>query len=132
MNQNQKTNLKNSKAACIDCNVNNFYKIWLTFLTPLHKLTSKSIEVAAELLKQRKMLSKKVNDPIILNKLLFGPETKNLITKRCKITSSNYYVVIGKLKKAGFITESGINNLFIPDKNYDGNDYHIHIMFHIK
>lgn len=123
---------KNSKGINIPCTKDNFYRLYLTFLCPLHKLTSKSIEVAAELLKERKRLSKVIKDPVILYKNLFGPETKTLITQRCDITSSNYYVVIGKLKKAGFILNDSINPRFIPDYSCEDNNYHLHIMFNIN
>lgn len=122
----------NTKAIGIPCNENNFYRLWLTFLSPLHKLTSKSVQVAAELLKHRKRLSKVTTDLNILNKILLGSETKQDIMKECGITSSNYYVVISKLKKAGFLTNYGINPKFIPDNNIDAKNYHLHIMFNIS
>ena len=131
MSQQQQIAPKNSKAANVPVKRDNFYKLWLTFMTPLHKLTAKSVEVAAELLKERKRLSKVISDTTVLYKNLFSVETKNYITSKCKITSSNYYVIMGKLRTAGFIIDNTINIKFIPDYNYEGDEYHLHIMFHL-
>lgn len=122
----------NSKAIRVPCTRDNFYKIWLTFLMPLHKLTTKSTEVASELLRHRYLLSKAISDPVLLNKVLMGQETRTEIMKKCNITSSNFYVVMGKLKKADFLKDGGINPKFIPDSVMNSNSYQLHIMFNVK
>ena len=50
--------------------VGDFIKIWLTFLTPLHKLTPTIINLAAEILRQRFELSSAINDEAILDNYL--------------------------------------------------------------
>ena len=91
-----------------------FFRIWIEFLTPLHSLTNKEKDVAAILLKERYKLSKAVNDPALLDRILLGDETKNTIKEELKITEAFLRVIFRKLKSTKFIVDNKINIKFIP------------------
>lgn len=97
-----------------------FFRIWIEFLTPLHSLTNKEKDVAAILLKERYKLSKAVNDPALLDRILLGDETKNTIKEELKITEAFLRVIFRKLKSTKFIVDNKINAKFIPKNLKDG------------
>ena len=113
------------------CTKEDVYKLWLTFLTPLHKLTPRNIEIAAELLKKREELSKVILDESILMRMLMSTETRDEITKKCNISTTNYHVALNSLKKHGFIKDDKINPKMIP--MFDGsNTFSTMLVFTLK
>lgn len=108
----------------------NFMNLWLTFLTPLHKLTPSIVNLAAEILKHRFRLSQVIKDEDILdNYLLSNEEIRNAIIDKCKLSTSNYHVSIGKLKKAGFFIGGKVNPKFIPKVKVDKDHYSLLLLF---
>lgn len=105
-----------------------FFRIWVEFLTPLHSLTNKEKDVAAILLKERYKLSKAVNDPALLDRILLGDETKNTIKEELKITEAFLRVIFRKLKSTKFIVDNKINAKFIP-KNLKDDDTMFQLLF---
>jgi hypothetical protein len=105
-----------------------FFRIWIEFLTPLHSLTNKEKDVAAILLKERYKLSKAVNDPVLLDRILLGDETKNTIKEELKITEAFLRVIFRKLKSTKFIVDNKINAKFIP-KNLKDDDTMFQLLF---
>lgn len=113
------------------CNEENFYKLWLTFLTPLHHLTPRNVEVGAELLRHREHLSKVILDEKMLMKLLMSSDIKADITKKCNITTQNYHVALSALKKAGFFKDGTINKKLIPKLDEGKREYNLLLSFQI-
>lgn len=111
----------------------NFFACWLTFLSPIHKLTPGVVAVAAELLRHRYILSKSISNDAILDKyLLTNSEVREEIMKTCNISLSNYHVCLGKLKKGKFFIDGRINSKFIP-KIVEGSDkYALLLLFNLQ
>ena len=111
----------------------NFFNCWLTFLNPIHKLTPGVVNIAANLLKHRYILSKSITDDSILDKyLLTNEEIRDQIITDCGISLSNYHVSTGKLKKAGFLIDGRINPKFIPKIPQGSDSFNLMIMFNLK
>lgn len=111
----------------------NFMNLWLTFLTPLHKLTPSIINLAAEILKHRFKLSQVIKDEDILDKYLTtNEEIREAIIKKCELSTSNYHVSIGKLKKAGFFINGKVNPKFIPKITVDKDQYTLMLLFKVQ
>lgn len=108
-----------------------FYKLWLSFLTPIHHFTPKVIEVAAELLRHREELSKIILDEGVLTKNLLSPDIRNQIIKDCGITLSTFWVTMNKLKKGGFFKNGIINPKLIPNIG-DSSEFNFMLMFKIN
>lgn len=98
----------------IPCNKYSFYRLWLSFLVPLHKFTPQVVQIAAAFLWHREELSKVVLDEAMLMKLLMSQEIKNKIVEECGVKKSTLMVIITKLKKCGFFKDGKINARFIP------------------
>lgn len=110
-----------------------FIRLWLTFLTPLHKLTPTIINLAAEIIDQRFELSKVISDDTVLDKyLMTDKEIVTSIMTNCELSSSNYHVGITKLRKVGFFKEGRINPKFLPKLNIGSTSYSLLLLFSIK
>lgn len=109
-----------------------FIRLWLTFLTPLHKMTPSIITLAAEIIKKRVELSRVISDDVILDKFLFTDENiRKEIISNCGISTSNYHVGLTKLKKAGFFIDGKVNPKFVPKIDMEATKYSMMLLFTI-
>lgn len=109
-----------------------FFEYWLSFIKPLHKLTSREIEVAAAFLKQRFNLSKVISDQELLDKNVMSDDIKRKVREDCNITQAHFQVVMSELKKNKFIVGGKINPKFIP-KLTEGSEYfQLMLLFELK
>lgn len=109
-----------------------FIKTWLTFLTPLHKMTPSIVALAGEIIRKRVELSRVISDDDILDKFLFSDEKiRKEIMSNCNISSSNYHVGITKLKKAGFFIDGKVNPKFVPKIDEGATKYSMMLLFTI-
>ena len=76
-----------------------FFRYWLEFLRPVHKLTNNGIAVLAAFLKKRYELSKEINNQELLNKTLMSIETNKEIKQELAMTDSNFYMILCTLRK---------------------------------
>lgn len=97
-----------------------FFRIWVEFLTPLHKLTNREKDVVAAFLKARFELSKSVTDDALLDKIVMS-DVKDQIKADCNVSDAFFQVILGKLRKTGVIVDGRINPKFIP-KNLKADD----------
>lgn len=98
----------------------NFFRYWLEFLAPFHKLTSREMDVATSFIKQRYLLSRAIKDDDILDRVTMSEDTKHKVMEDCNITPSHFQVIMGKLRKAKIIIDGKINPKFIPKNLNDG------------
>lgn len=124
---------KNTSIVRIPSSINGkFFKFWLEFLKPLHKLTNKETEFLAEMLKQRFLITKIVKDDEMVDTLLFSDEIKSRVMGSCGISSPHFNVLLTGVRKAGIIVNNKINKKFIPNIDEDAKDFSLIIHFEIK
>lgn len=99
----------------------NFFRYWLEFLAPFHRLTAREMDVATSFIKQRYILSEAIKDEDILDRVTMSEDTKHKVMQECNITPSHFQVIMGKLRKAKIIVDGKINPKFIP-KNISKGD----------
>ena len=99
----------------------NFFRYWLEFLAPFHKLTAREMDVATSFIKQRYLLSQAIKDEAILDRVTMSEDTKHKVMEECNITPSHFQVIMGKLRKARIIIDGKINPKFVP-KNLNNDD----------
>jgi hypothetical protein len=109
-----------------------FFKYWLEFLRPFHKLTERETDVMASFLKQRFELSKVIKDQEVLNKYTMNEETKRKVREECGITQSHFQVIMTKLKKSKMIENGRINPKFIPRVEEDANNFLLLLSFNLQ
>lgn len=100
----------------------NFFRSWIEFLQPFHHMKSREMDVAAALLKERYLLSKVISDDEVLDKITLSLDTKKKVMAEYNLTSSNFHVVLTKLRKAHFIIDNRINEKFIPNAIKEGDN----------
>lgn len=109
-----------------------FFKFWLEFLRPFHKLTDREIEVVASLLKHRYELSKKIKDPELLEDISMNEDTKRKVREEVNISSTHFQVMMSKLRKNKVIVNGRIEPKFIPKINEDDNVFQLLVAFKLK
>lgn len=110
----------------------NFFKLWLMFLEPFHKLTKREIDVAASFVKQRYELSKVIKDSEILDRVTMSEDTKKKVREECNITLPHFQVILGKLRKNKVIVDGKINPKFIPNINANNDAFQLLLLFELK
>lgn len=109
-----------------------FFRIWLEFLRPFHKLTERETDVMAAFLKQRFELSKVVSDQEVLNKLTMSEDTKKKVRDDCNISQAHFQVIMTKLKKSNMIDNGKINPRFIPRVEQDARGFQLLLSFELQ
>lgn len=93
-----------------------FYRMWIEFLTPFHKLTAREKDVAARLLIQYFRFKDSVDDPEVLKELLWSRSSRKDIMDSLKMSQAHFQMVLKKLKTAEIIVNGTLNPKYIPDK----------------
>lgn len=111
---------------------NNFFKVWLELMRPMHKLTNKEIDVLGFFLSKYFELRGSISDEELLVKVLLSLETKREIKDGLNMSTSHLHVVLSKLKKLNILTDKGINKKFIPSLKHGGTSYGLMFLFEIS
>ena len=114
----------------IPCNLQEFFFYWVKFLKPLHNLTEREIQVAAELLLERYEISKTLEDPNFIDTVLLSPESKTKIREKVGITVQHFNCVYKRLKEVKIIVNNNqINKRFIPKLYPSENNFNLTLFF---
>jgi hypothetical protein len=107
-----------------------FFRTWVDFLKPVHKLTDGEMNVLAEYLKYRYELSKSITDPEIVDNILMSGDTRKVIRTRCGIKTKHLNVIINKFRKNGVLLKNGkIYPKLIPSHSKEGAGLMIYFNF---
>lgn len=108
--------MKPNKISYLKCTETSFYRMWMEFLTPFHRLTAREKDVAARILMQYFKFHDNVQDPEVLKELLWSRTSRKDIMDSLKMSQAHFQMVLAKLKSAGVIVDGTINSKYIPDK----------------
>lgn len=97
-----------------------FFRFWLIFLTPIHSLSPKPLDIAVSILYTRYVLSKTVLDKDLLDDIVLGKSVREQLAKEYDITRAQLNVLISRLRTSGFLIGDRINPKYIP--NYKDED----------
>ena len=106
-----------------------FFRKWIEFLTPLHKLTNREKDVVASFIKNRFELSTAINDEVLLDKWLMSDDIKNKVKEECGVSEAFFQVILGKLRKTNVIIDGRINPRLIP-KNIKQDDHSFQLLLY--
>lgn len=109
-----------------------FFRIWLEFLRPFHKLTERETDVMASFLKHRFELSRVVSDQGLLNSLTMSEDTKKKVRDDCNISQAHFQVIMTKLKKSKMIDNGNINPRFIPRVEHNAKNFQLLLSFELQ
>lgn len=120
----------------VNTDIKNLFVFWMKFLKPQHGLTNKEIDVAASFLWHRFIMSNSISDNNILNKAVFNLDVKKLIMDECDVAYPHFQIILGKLRKAGFIIDNAISSKYVPrikiDEQTDKKTFNFLISFKIS
>lgn len=120
----------NKSVTKIPCNLNVFFKYWLLFTSPLHRLPTKDMEIFSYVLKKRYELSKIIIDDSKIDTFLFSREIREEIIEENNITKNTLQVTLSHLRKAGVIQPNEqINKKFIPNLAQNAERFDLMILF---
>ena len=120
----------NSSVTKIPCNLDKFFKYWLQFTAPLHKLQNKEIKVLSFILKKRYELSYIIADDEVIDSFLFSTEVRDQIVLESGESKTNFSVILSKLRSKEVILEDNkINKKFIPNIDDDFNEFKLTFHF---
>jgi len=91
-----------------------FFRYYLEFLTPIHKLTPRETDVFAAFLKERYRLSKLISDDSLISKLMMSSDTQRILQEKCEMTPSHFQAIFSKLRKLGYIKNGYVDARFMP------------------
>lgn len=97
-----------------------FFRAWIDFLKPVHKLANREMDVLALFLKKRYELGKVITDPDVLDEVLMSEATKREIRTACGISAKHFQVIMCKFRKNGVVKNNKIFMLLIPRITEEG------------
>lgn len=112
----------------IKCTEESFYRLWIEFLAPFHKLTARERDVAARIVAQYFKLSDSISDPAVLREVLWSQTSRKDMRESLKMSPAHFQMTLGELKKAGVIVNGDLNRQYIPHKT-EGTRFVFEIIF---
>lgn len=110
------------------CTADSFYRAWIEFLTPYHKLTAREKDVAARFIQQYFILKESISDPEVLRDVLWSRNSLKDIRESLGMTQPHFQMVRAKLRDAEFILNGDINKKYIPHKG-EGSRFLLQVVF---
>ena len=98
----------------VPCTDTSFFRAWMEFLTPYHKLTTREKDGAARILMQYFKFKDNVSDPDVLRELLWSKRSRQDMMDSLKMSRAYFQVVLTKLANIGFLQDGDINPRFLP------------------
>lgn len=122
--------MKPNKTLFEKCPGNSFYRAWIEFLGPYHRLQNKTREVAARILVQYFKLKASISDESVLYEVLWSRTSRKDMCESLNMTQNSFQMALAKLKKGRVLLENNeINPVFIPPMPEDGKRFMLCIVF---
>ena len=107
--------MKPNNVIYLKCTKDSFFRMWIEFLSPFHKLTPRERDVAARVIMQYFRLKGSITDPMVLNELLWSRTSRKDMIESLSISQAHFQIILAKLKSSGVLLEDGsINPRYIP------------------
>lgn len=101
----------------LKCTADSFFRVWIEFLTPFHKLTSRERDVAARIIAQYFKLKDKIQDPVVLREVLWSQTSRKDMRESLGMSTAHFQMTLGKLRDAGLLIGNDIEPRYIPHIN---------------
>lgn len=103
----------------LKCTESSFYRVWVEFLAPFHKLPRRERDVMARILTQRFRLAESISDPEVLKEVLWSQSSRKDMRESLKMSQANFQMTLTKLRSAGVLVNDDIRPEYIPHKGED-------------
>ena len=108
--------MKPNNVIYLKCTEDSFYRMWIEFLTPFHKLTAREKDVAARIIIQYFRLKDDIPDPEVLRDVLWSRKSRKDMMDSLGMSQAHFQMVLSKLKTAGVLVDGNIDPRYIPHK----------------
>jgi hypothetical protein len=122
----------NEKVANLNVHIKSFFRQWILFTKPFHKLNNQQQEVLSLLLYYHYQLKHEITNNKILWKEVFDYDTKVKIYTELNIQPSALENLLSQLRKRKIIVENKISPVYIPDISKNSKVFTIKFNFNIK
>lgn len=107
--------MKPNNVIYLKCTDDSFFRTWVEFLTPFHKLTARERDVAARIIAQYFKLKERIEDPILLNEMLWTNNSRKDIRESLGMSQAHFQMILAKLRSTKMLIENdNINPRFLP------------------
>lgn len=121
--------MKPNNIIYLKCTEDSFYRMWIEFLAPFHKLTSRERDVAARIIAQYFRLKDSVPDPEVLRDILWSRKSRKDMMTSLGMSQAHFQMVLAKLRQSGVLIDGGINPKYIPHKISDEPRFMLQIVY---
>lgn len=108
--------MKPNNVIYLKCTEDSFYRMWIEFLAPFHKLTSRERDVAARIIAQYFRLKDSIQDPEVLRDILWSRKSRKDMMTSLGMSPAHFQMVLAKLKSSEVLIDEDINPKYIPHK----------------
>lgn len=123
--------MSNKKATNINVRPKTFFKYFLEFTEPFHKLTGQQQTVVALLLFYRYELSKVITNDKILWQQTFDYDIRMKICDEMEIKPVSLENLLSKIRNKGVIVDNQIIERFVPELNDNTKQFQLIYNFNI-
>ena len=96
------------------CNRISFFRGWVEFLAPFHKLTARERDVMARILVQYFKLKDNIPDPEVLKEVMWSQTSRKDMRESLKMSQAHFQMILAKLREAGVLVDGDLNPKYIP------------------
>ena len=103
----------------LKCTDTSFYRLWIEFLSPFHKLTAREKDVAARIIVQYFLLKERIPDPEMLKEVLWSQTSRKDMRESLKMSPAHFQMILAKLREAEVLVNGDLNPKYIPHLGSD-------------
>lgn len=111
--------MKPNNVIYLKCTGTSFYRMWIEFLAPFHKLTARERDVAARIIAQYFKLKESIPDPEMLKEVMWSHTSRKDMRESLGMTQAHFQMILAKLRTSGVLVDGDINPKYIPHINED-------------
>ena len=93
---------------------NSFYRQWIEFLAPFHKLPARERDVAARILAQYFRLRDSIPDEEVLKEVLWSQNSRKDMRESLGMSQAHFQMILAKLRESEVLVDGSINPRYIP------------------
>lgn len=109
--------MKPNNLIYLKCTEDSFYRLWIEFLAPFHKLTARERDVAARIIYQYFRLKEEIADPEVLRDVMWSQKSRRDMRESLGMSPAHFQMVLARLRAAEILVDGDINPRFIPHKS---------------
>ena len=111
--------MKPNNVIFLKCTDISFYRMWIEFLAPFHKLTARERDVAARIIVQYFKLKDSIPDPEMLKEVMWSHTSRKDMRESLGMTQAHFQMILAKLRTSGVLIDGDINPKYIPHTTGD-------------